>query len=184
MSTGHDEDHDDVLHHLEVALGDRVQEQAAQAGHDEHPLDDDRADEQRRQLQGENGNHGDGGVAEPVPAHGRHGREPLGPGRPKVVLLLHVEDRAADIPGEDSALYQPEGQRGQDQLLEEHRRVDDRRRPAVGRQPAELHREDGDQEDAGEEGRDRRRPPVRPPRWPALTVSGDGPPRALPAGWR
>ena len=54
-------------------------------------LDDDRPDEQGRQLEPEDRHDGDGRVAQAV-ARERAGRaEPLRPGRPQVVLAQHVE---------------------------------------------------------------------------------------------
>ena len=57
----------------QVAVGDPVEQEAAEPRDHEHALDDDGADQQRRELQAEHGDDGDGGVAQPV-AHERAAR--------------------------------------------------------------------------------------------------------------
>ena len=65
---GDDQQHDHALHHDEVALADRLEDQAAEAGQEEDVLDDDRAGEQEGELQPDDGQDRDQRVAERVPA--------------------------------------------------------------------------------------------------------------------
>ena len=63
-----DEEHHHALHHDEIALADRLEDQPPEAGQEEHVLDDDRAGEQEGELQADDGEDRDQRVAERVPA--------------------------------------------------------------------------------------------------------------------
>ena len=151
---GDHQHHDHRLHGQQLPPGDGVDEQRAQAGNDEHPLDHHRADQQRGELQAEHRHDRHGRVAQTVLDQRLRRPQPLGPGRAQVVLPQHVEHRGAHVAGQHRALHQRQRHRGQHQPPEELHRVLRRWHPAAGGQPAQADREDGDQHDAGQEGGD------------------------------
>ena len=67
----------DVHDDDQVAVADRLEEQSTQAWQDEDVFDDDGADQQRGELDAEDGDHRDGGVPEAVATQGSQRVSPL-----------------------------------------------------------------------------------------------------------
>jgi hypothetical protein len=79
------------LHREQVTVSDGVDEVAAESGNREHPFDDDRAHEESRHLQADDGQHRDARVPQSV-AHEREVRgEPFRARGAQEVLALDLE---------------------------------------------------------------------------------------------
>ncbi len=160
MTTKHSDDEDGGLHHRVVAREDRVDELLADAVVGEEHLDDDRAGDQVRHLDDEHRGDGRERVRQGVAPQHAARRRALGRRRAQVVLV-----RALLELGGDHARGPRDGERGERERRQHERRG---RAAAEGREPAQPHGEDVDQQHAEDERRDglrerhrRRRPRAR-----------------------
>ena len=103
--------HHHVLDHDQVALGDRLEGQPAQAGQGEDVLDHHRAGHQEAELQADDGGDRDQGVAQHVAAQHPALRQALGAGGADIVLAQRLQHRRAGDAGQDRRLGQGQGQR-------------------------------------------------------------------------
>ena len=90
------EQHDDVADDEQVAVGDRLEDEPAEAGQREHLLDHDRAGEQVGELQAHHGEHRHHRVSQHVAPEHAARRLALGARGADEVLAQHVEHRRAD----------------------------------------------------------------------------------------
>jgi len=81
-------------------------------------LGDDRPGEQAAHLQADDRHDRQPGVAHDVPVVNPSFGQALGPGRPDVVLVGHVQDRCAGDAGDDRQRDRAERDRRQDQVLD------------------------------------------------------------------
>ena len=148
-------------HHRDVGEVDRLDEQQAHAGPLEHGLGDDRERDDAAQLQAGDRDHGHQRVLERVAEMDRAVGEPAGARELDVVGAQHLEHFRAHEPHDQRHLEQRQRDRRQDQRLqpalgqEAGRPPAERHRVAAAerRQPAQLHGEDEDQQDADQERR-------------------------------
>ena len=106
---------------------------------------------------------------------------------PHVVLVKRVDERAAYLASDHGGSADAERQPWEEEVLEPSGRGLGERRVTKGRQPAELHREDDDQQHGEPEVRDghgdaRAHGDAAVP-GRALVEPGHDPGRARPAGW-
>jgi hypothetical protein len=164
-----------ALQHGVVALLDGLRQPVAEPLDVEDGLGQDRARQQEPGLEADDGDHRQERVAEDVASVDDARRDALGPRRPHVVLVLHVEDRRPGDARDHGQRDRAERDGRQDQVLD---RIDERlavpghdavedvelRRvlgveqhvlPALRRQPAELDGEDVLQHQAQDEDGDR-----------------------------
>src|SRR5713226_9124723 len=94
---GQREDEDHALDHGQVLLHDRVQGVLAEAVDGEDALHDERAAEQVRDLDSQDRGGGDGRVLQCVLPDDRASREAVGTRGADVVLVEHVDERAAQL---------------------------------------------------------------------------------------
>src|SRR5712691_7530138 len=119
----HEDDggHDDEVDALDdgiVALGDRLEEEAAHAGQPKDRLDDDGTAEDLRDLDAEHGEDGNEGVLQAMLEHDGPFAEPLRPGGAHVVLPQHLEEHGSREPHEGRAGGNAEDEAGQEELHE------------------------------------------------------------------
>src|SRR3990170_505171 len=99
-----DVDHGDeqhcTLHEREVLVRNRVDEQLADAGPREHRLGNHSPGQQRTELQPHDGNHGDEGVLQHVPADDQGFTQTLRPCRSDKRLPQHLDHTRPDQPRE------------------------------------------------------------------------------------
>ena len=100
---------------VEVAIADVAEQHLADAGQVEHALDDDDAGQQGGQLDTDDRDHGDRGVAQAVGEQRLDPRQTLGSGRAHVVLVEDVEGRRPNEAQQDRPLGRGERQRRQDE---------------------------------------------------------------------
>ncbi len=149
------EQHHEILHHDEIALRDRLEDQPPEAGQGEHVLDDDRAGEQEGELQADDGDHGDERVRHRMPPQRGAASEPLGARRADEILAQRLQHRGAGDAREDRRLRQGEREGGQDQRAEARPGAAIPAGEAARRKPREMHGEQQDQQDAEPEIRHR-----------------------------
>ena len=107
-----------------------VQEQRPMPSHREDGFGDDGAADQRPDVEGDDRGDRDHGVAEGVPHdHGPLG-EALGPRRPDVVLVQHLQHAGPGVPGVAGQRDQDQGQGRQDQVGEQSQGVRTQKSPS------------------------------------------------------
>src|SRR6266480_2254958 len=141
------EQEDRRLHHGIVAVVDRLHRQAPDPRPREDRLGDHRAAEERAELDPDDRDDRDRGVLERVLPDDRGVAHALGPRRPDVVLVQHLEHPRACEPRDARGREEPERDRRQQEVLEPP--------PTRRGQQVPLDREDEDQHDAEPEGRHR-----------------------------
>src|SRR2546425_5929341 len=104
---------DRALHERVVALNDRGEEHAADAGNREHLLDDDRAAEQLTDSDAEERDHDDETVPEDVPADDDPRGQPLRGRGPDVVRAEDIEHRRPRHAHRRRGEAEPERYRGE-----------------------------------------------------------------------
>ena len=87
---GEDQKHDHRFDDDQVALGNALENQPSEAGQEEDVLDDDGARQQKGELQAENGQDGDEGVAYRVPPQRLRAGQPLGAGGADIILAERI----------------------------------------------------------------------------------------------
>ena len=152
----HEQIHDDDDHHGDdghphddgdVALSGRGDQEGAGSGDREDLLQDDDTAEEADELQAEHGQTGGRGAAQHVLEHDLALSQPPAAERPDVVLVEFFDDGAADLLGAGGHVVH------HDRDHREAERDDPRLRPRPGadggdgREPAEVHREDRDEEE-------------------------------------
>src|SRR6185437_7391607 len=143
---GEDEQHHHRLDDDQVALGDALEDQAAEAGEEEDVLDDDAAGEQERELQADDGQHRDQRVAHGVaPERGAAGKA-VGAGGADVVLLERIEERGAHDAREDRGLRQGQRDGGQGKGAQAEPEALVPAGKAAGGEPAQAHRKNEDEQ--------------------------------------
>ena len=154
------EDEGDGHDHGRVVGEHRVDEQRADARDAEDLLGHDGAAEHGRHLQRDERHDRDQRVAGDVPARHRAVGQALGAGRRHVVEPRHVEHGRAHVAGVGGGLEEAEHADRHDRLPDMPPEPAPARSPGTSRlvdegQPVELQREDQDEQEAGEEGRQR-----------------------------
>ena len=145
------EQHDDIAHDRQVAVGDRLEDEAAEPRQGEDVLDHHRAGEQVGELQPHHREHRHHGVAQHVAPEHASRRLALGARGAHEVLAQHVEHRRADDAREDRRLHdrQRHGRQHERAQAGPEATAVGRApaREAAGREPAQLHREEPDEKD-------------------------------------
>ena len=90
----------DALHDREVLVDGRIGDEAAGARNGEHRLDHHRAGEQAVHLQADEREQRHADIAQAVLPQDRAWAEALGPQRADILRAEHLDQRAADLPGE------------------------------------------------------------------------------------
>ena len=106
-----------------VAAADRLEQRLAHAGQVEDRLGQDRAGQERAELQPDDRDHRQQRVAHAVADDHRPLLEALGPGRPDVVEAEHLEQARAGHPGDDRERDRAERDGRQDEVLGRRRRA-------------------------------------------------------------
>src|SRR5690606_9889061 len=143
---GEDQHHHHALHHDQIALGDGLEDQSAEAGQGEDVLDDDAARQQEGKLKAEDGQDRDPGVAQGVSPQGLVDAQALGAGGADIVLVHGVEQGGAQDARQNGGLRRGQSHGGQDQGLEGGPEAGAPAGEAARREPAQVHREQQDQQ--------------------------------------
>src|SRR6056297_1313214 len=150
----------DCHYHRQIAGEQRRDEQLAKAVYLEHVLRDDRTAEDGRHVERDDGDDRDHRIAQDVDGDDNGLRQPLGAGGADIILVEVVEHRSAHVATDLSRGLQRQHHYRQDHLLqlklEAGPVIHDMRRVIDRREPAQLHRENDDEQRAGEERRDRK----------------------------
>ncbi len=109
---------DAALHQIVIAIADGLDGEASDAGPGEDGFGDDGAGEERAELQAEDGNDGDHGVAQGVAIDDGALGQAFGAGGADVVLSQFFEHGGADHAGEDGGQRAAHGDGGENEIGE------------------------------------------------------------------
>ena len=125
FSADHDQSqqHHAILDHQRVAIGDRLQHQAAESGQHEHVLDHDRAGDQIGELQPHDGEDRRQRVRQRMAPERGAARDALGARGAHEVLVQGLDQRRPGDAGHDRGLHDAKRDRRKDQRAERPRRV-------------------------------------------------------------
>ena len=148
FSADHDQSqqHHPVLDHQRVAIGDRLQHEAAEPRQDEHVLDHDRARDQVGELQPHDGEDRRQRVRQRVAPERGAARDALGARGAHEVLVQGLDHRRPCDARDDRRLRDAKRDRRKDQRAERPRGVRPAGKSARGNEP-QRHREDQHEQD-------------------------------------
>ena len=144
-----------VLDHHQIAVGDGLEDQAAEAGQEEDVLDDDGAGQEVGELQAHDGDDRDHGVPQHVAPQRGAAAQPLGPGGAHVVLAEGLQDAGTCDASEDGGLHRGQGDGRQQQRFDRRPEALFPGAETARGEPAEIDREEEDQKNSEPELRHR-----------------------------